>query len=168
MHATQRFLCDEMLKGLGRWLRAAGYDTLILEDGESDAVLLKRARDEERLLITRDRALAEQANGIVILLQCNSLNECAAMLSQAMNIDWHFRAFSRCMVCNSPLLSASAQQRKQIPDDAQQDELVLYCPVCDKLYWQGSHVIRMRAQLQRWGSGDFSSSKMDFPHAYRG
>ncbi|NIO40077.1 MAG: hypothetical protein GTO41_07735, partial [Burkholderiales bacterium] len=22
-----RFLCDEMLKGLARWLRAAGYDT---------------------------------------------------------------------------------------------------------------------------------------------
>jgi uncharacterized protein with PIN domain len=23
------FLCDEMLRGLGRWLRAAGYDTVI-------------------------------------------------------------------------------------------------------------------------------------------
>jgi hypothetical protein len=24
-----RFLCDEMLRGLGRWPRAAGYDTVI-------------------------------------------------------------------------------------------------------------------------------------------
>jgi hypothetical protein len=28
-----RFLCDEMLRGLGRWLRAAGYDTVIAEVG---------------------------------------------------------------------------------------------------------------------------------------
>jgi hypothetical protein len=28
-----RFLCDEMLHGLGRWLRAAGYDTVIAESG---------------------------------------------------------------------------------------------------------------------------------------
>jgi uncharacterized protein with PIN domain len=26
-------LCDEMLKGLGRWLRAAGYDTVIAAAG---------------------------------------------------------------------------------------------------------------------------------------
>ena len=24
-----KFLCDEMLKGLGRWLRVAGYDTVM-------------------------------------------------------------------------------------------------------------------------------------------
>jgi uncharacterized protein len=28
-----RFLCDEMLRGLGRWLRAAGYDTVIADGG---------------------------------------------------------------------------------------------------------------------------------------
>jgi hypothetical protein len=28
-----RFLCDEMLVGLGRWLRIAGYDTAIAERG---------------------------------------------------------------------------------------------------------------------------------------
>ncbi len=31
-----RFLCDEMLTRLARWLRAAGYDTVMLEIGESD------------------------------------------------------------------------------------------------------------------------------------
>jgi H+/gluconate symporter-like permease len=31
--AQVRFLCDEMLKGLGRWLRAAGYVTAIATGG---------------------------------------------------------------------------------------------------------------------------------------
>ena len=30
-----RFLCDEMLKGVGRWLRAAGYDTVIAAGGRT-------------------------------------------------------------------------------------------------------------------------------------
>ena len=39
-----RLLCDEMLKGIGRWLRAAGYDTAIAQDGVADEDLLAQAR----------------------------------------------------------------------------------------------------------------------------
>lgn len=38
-----RLLCDEMLKGIGRWLRAAGYDTAIAQDGVADEDLLARS-----------------------------------------------------------------------------------------------------------------------------
>ena len=48
-----------MLQRLGRWLRAAGYDTLIARNAESDYELLRQALDEGRLLITRDRELAK-------------------------------------------------------------------------------------------------------------
>jgi uncharacterized protein with PIN domain len=152
-----RFLCDEMLKGLGRWLRAAGYDTLILEDGEDDAALLQRAVEEGRLLLTRDRPLLEyrDAPGTVILLHCNELAECAGELSRLLDIDWQYRPFSRCMVCNTPLLTATPEQRLQVPEDARGDERVLYCPQCDKFYWEGSHVRRMRKRLGRWVRGDF-------------
>ena len=34
-----RLLCDEMLARLGRWLRAAGYDTEIATGGASDRAL---------------------------------------------------------------------------------------------------------------------------------
>jgi uncharacterized protein len=49
-----KFLCDHMLVRLGRWLRAAGYDTAIIEDALSDREILDRAIHEERLLLTRD------------------------------------------------------------------------------------------------------------------
>jgi hypothetical protein len=39
MTLERRFLCDEMLVGLGRWLRIAGYDTVIAERGRNDREL---------------------------------------------------------------------------------------------------------------------------------
>ena len=38
-----KFLCDEMLWGLGRWLRAAGYDTATAARGLAGGELLRRA-----------------------------------------------------------------------------------------------------------------------------
>lgn len=38
-----RSVCDEMMKRLARWLRAAGYDTLVPEDGARDRAVPARA-----------------------------------------------------------------------------------------------------------------------------
>jgi Mut7-C RNAse domain len=54
-----RFLCDEMLAGLGRWLRIAGYDTAIADCGRRDRDLVEQAHAEQRILLTRDRRLVE-------------------------------------------------------------------------------------------------------------
>jgi uncharacterized protein with PIN domain len=53
-----RLLCDEMLRGLGRWLRAAGYDTVIAKGGLPDRTLAERRTEEDRVLLTKDRDLA--------------------------------------------------------------------------------------------------------------
>jgi uncharacterized protein with PIN domain len=37
-----RLLCDEMPTGIGRWLRAAGYDTAIAASGASDDLPFSR------------------------------------------------------------------------------------------------------------------------------
>jgi uncharacterized protein with PIN domain len=41
----------------------------------------------------------------------------------------------------------------QIPADVQQEQMshdVYYCAGCNKVYWDGSHVERMRSQLDKW------------------
>src|SRR5690606_41703630 len=58
LHDALPILCDEMLKGVGRWLRAAGYDAAIVDNGAGDDALLARARAERRLLLTCDRGFA--------------------------------------------------------------------------------------------------------------
>ena len=142
-----------MLQRLGRWLRAAGYDTVIAEAGEADSELLNRAIKEERLLITRDRGIAalRRARGRVILLDCNSLEACARELSEKIDIDWQLQPFTRCMSCNTHLHPAKPQERAALPlSKKSYVDAAYFCPECQKLYWDGSHVQRMREHLEAW------------------
>ncbi len=152
-----RFLCDEMLQRLGRWLRAAGYDTAIATAGQDDRELVQQANNENRLLLTRDRHMAQFRNGrgLIMLLKANSLTSEVADISERFAINWLLRPFTRCLECNTPLIPATSEQRMQLPEGALNiSDIVLYCPRCDKLYWEGSHVRRMRHTLQ-----NFSHSK---------
>ena len=99
-----RFLCDEMLHGLGRWLRAAGYDTVIAKGGIPDRELARRCAGEDLILLTRDRHLAATAAGIapVVLFKGKS-DEPARALRTALHIDWQHAPFSRCIVDNRRL-----------------------------------------------------------------
>lgn len=148
-----RFYCDEMLKGLGRWLRAAGYDTRIQDKGGSDGTMLQAARRERRFLLTRDRKLMEfrYAPGTVILLRGNALDECVVELSNRLQLDWLYRPFSRCLICNTELVKADGAAWERVPEESRAHAKIVYCCVtCARIYWEGGHVRRMRAQLVDW------------------
>ena len=150
-----KFLCDEMLQRFGRWLRTAGYDTEIVNDGRDDYEILKQARKEDRILLTCDRALTEyrDADKNVVFLEPGSLDELAKQVSHKCQVNWQFQPFSRCMTCNTALIEADEQQRLTIPADVNESQLsheIYYCPTCNKVYWDGGHVERMRDQLQKW------------------
>lgn len=148
-----QFLCDEMLRKLGHWLRAAGYDTDIAEEGTNDRTLLNQAVGEKRLLITRDRKLTEfrEARGTVVLLHSNSMHDCAKELQKRLSINWLINPFSRCLLCNTPLTIADARWIEKVPEQSRRSITQLfYCPHCDKLYWEGSHVRRLRNMFSHW------------------
>src|SRR5215208_6379836 len=52
--SSVRFLCDAMLGGLAKWLRAAGYDAYYAREGTdvSDRTLTAKALRERRVLLT--------------------------------------------------------------------------------------------------------------------
>lgn len=137
-----RLICDEMLRGLAKYLRAAGHDTAVPEAGLDDDAVLGRARAEGRVLITRDRDLWERtAEAEAVWLSGQSLEDWVRELDDALGIDWLRAPFSRCLLCNRPL------QR-----DGENDEgrTQLRCDGCRKRYWEGSHTRRMRQQLRRF------------------
>ncbi|TNF34778.1 MAG: hypothetical protein EP315_06760, partial [Gammaproteobacteria bacterium] len=83
-----KLYCDEMLIRLGRWLRAAGYDTEIASSNVSDRRIFDEAVAQDRILLTRDRKLVEfrEAANTVLLLECNTLTECIVELSHKLHI----------------------------------------------------------------------------------
>lgn len=151
-----RFLCDEMLQRLGRWLRAAGYDTAIAESGTDDRDIVAQAHAEGRWLLTRDRHMAKFRNGrgCVVLLEQNNLPGVVAEVSERFKLDWTAKPFFRCLECNTPIIPATEEQRTRLPEGALRvSEQAWYCPHCDKLYWEGSHVRRMRHTLDNFAHG---------------
>ena len=148
-----RFLCDEMLRGLGRWLRAAGYDTVIAEGGLPDRALAKRCAEEDRVLLTKDRDLAATVadSAPVVLVPGDGIDEAARTLRTALGIDWQHAPFTRCLVDNRPLEKAPPDLATRVPERSRAvDGPLQVCPECGRLYWPGGHVRRMQQRLAAW------------------
>ncbi|MGD9616940.1 MAG: Mut7-C RNAse domain-containing protein [Alphaproteobacteria bacterium] len=146
-------MCDEMLLRLGRWLRAAGYDTAIAEGGAEDRALIARCAAENRVLLTRDRLLVARAEASVpvLLLAGDAIDEQARALAASLSIDWRRAPFTRCVIDNTVLETAPPEAVAEVPPRSRQaGGPVLRCPVCFRLYWPGGHVRRMRERLAAW------------------
>lgn len=151
-----RLLCDEMLVGLARWLRAAGHDAATPVPGDRDRRLIARAAVEERLFLTRDRpiALHRAAAGLVVILDAESLDAQAHELRRRLALDWLAAPFTRCLVCNVALDRAGREGMARAPAAAREGQgPFCRCPSCERLYWPGSHARRMRARLEGWAKG---------------
>jgi uncharacterized protein with PIN domain len=147
-----RWLCDEMLGRLARLLRAAGHDTALAHAGTPDADLLALARAEDRILVTRDRRLAEAAAARGLLVTADRAQEQAVELGRAAKVDWSFAPFTRCMVDNAPLRPATGEEFAAMPEKVRGlPGPFNACPACGRLYWPGSHVKRMLEKLAALG-----------------
>lgn len=146
-----RFLCDEMLGRLARYLRAAGYDTELAAGGTLDRDLVRLAAAEGRYFLTRDRLILEHraGAGIVCLLPSGDLDHLARVVGERFDIDWLAHAFTRCLVDNTLLLPTRSEQHPHLPKDLDGREMMC-CPACGRIYWSGSHSRRMRARLEDW------------------
>lgn len=148
-----RFLCDEMLRGPGRWLRAAGYDTVIAAGGLPDRALAARCAEEDLVLLTKDRILAATVTGAaqVVLLPRGGIDEAARALRIAPDIDWLHAPFTRCIVDNRPLDPVPPNSATQVPERSRAaGGPMRVCPECGRLYWSGSHAPRMQQRLAAW------------------
>ena len=52
-----KILCDQMLGTLAKWLRILGFDTFYVNDTMTDNELLDIAKNEKRIIISRDKEL---------------------------------------------------------------------------------------------------------------
>jgi len=139
-----RFLADCMLGKLAKWLRLLGYDTVYIHDATDDELVRVAVRDN-RILLTKDRALAERR---LVHGRCSFITEegTGGQLRQVVR-EFALRAddstlFTRCPVCNSEI--------KDTPKSGVRSEVPPYvyrtqdrfgrCAGCSRIYWRGTHV----------------------------
>jgi len=144
-----------MLGALARWLRVLGVDTAY-DPALDDPELVERALAEGRTLLTRDRRLVERRalDGRHLLIVSEVVDEQVRQVLDALGLaPGAADLFRRCLRCNSALEDADAEAARRLvpPFVARTQESFRRCPACDRLYWRGTHALRMRRRLQRMG-----------------
>ncbi|XP_064863650.1 exonuclease mut-7 homolog isoform X2 [Oncorhynchus nerka] len=102
-----RVVCDNMLQGLGRYLRCLGVDVVLLENTDDHRVAAQLAREDGRVILTCGQPYqtlkSQVGEGRCIALDCSEKAR-----DQAVRVLKHFNVqptqsdiFSRCQVCNS-------------------------------------------------------------------
>lgn len=140
------FLADVHLGRLARTLRLLGFDTL--HDGSwTDAAVVRIARAEDRIVLTRDRQILKHGN-LLRGYWVRSTDPHTQIREVVLRFDLAHRArpFSRCSACNGLLRHVAKEiVLDRIPPRTAlwRDEYV-ECPSCLRLYWWGSHAERLR------------------------
>jgi uncharacterized protein len=148
-----RWLADEMLGKLARYLRFLGHDTAYARGLEDDE-LLALARSERRTLLTRDRALAARAEPSLLLRAAQLPGQLAEVRLRFPEIPFEV-TFDRCPECNVPLRrwippSDGSPWPEELPRELVVQGLeVRTCPSCSRHYWEGSHAARIRDIVDR-------------------
>jgi uncharacterized protein with PIN domain len=144
-----RILLDAMLGTLATYLRMCGHDAAYAldRDVEADDRLLALAREEDRLLVTRDADLAARAGDSGFLLTSRDVtDQLRALRAAGVDVSLPERP-TRCGACNGPLdpVLPDGETPAYAPDPAETD--CFRCPDCGQVFWRGSHWADVRERL---------------------
>jgi len=149
LQGSKRFIADAHLGQLAKHLRMLGFDALYRNDF-SDAEVAHIAATEDRIVLTRDRDLLirkEIVRGCYLHAVAGDaqLVEVVSRFKLAQSA----RAFSRCLTCNGTLrVVAKSDIAHRVPHHSRNSYERFYeCQGCAQVYWEGSHVTRMRARM---------------------
>jgi uncharacterized protein with PIN domain len=137
-----RFLADVMLGRLARWLRIFGYDTAYLHRSEDDFLIYLVLEDQGRILLTRDVELATTpllAGGKAFLVRSTRLAEQIEELRAGFSIVP--RKPAMCAHCNRRLLPIEKEKiAGGVPEYILMNRKAFWrCPLCERVYWEGTH-----------------------------
>jgi len=147
-----KFLCDQMLGTLAKWLRILGFDTYFANQVIKDIELLEIAKKEERILITRDKELVQRCKKRQIkFISISSIDLDEQLKTTLKNIKINQdQILTRCTVCNSILEEIDKEKVKgEVPEKVfQYKEKFWFCKNCKKYYWHGSHFDKMISKIK--------------------
>jgi hypothetical protein len=139
-----------MLGKLAKWLRVFGCDVVYLKRADEEEILEKL--QEGRTLLTRNRrARSWQGKGRVFVVKDNDPKLQLREVVKSFGLrELDDAIFSRCLNCNHPLDEVRREEvREEVPEYIYQTQREFHrCKDCGKIYWPGSHAVRMRQQLK--------------------
>jgi len=149
--AVPTFIADAMLGSLSRWMRMLGFD-VAYEAHIPDEELVRRALQDRRVLLTRDRKLPnEWTVPDLYLVEADTTLPQLREVLEAFDLEGSVRPFTRCSLCNAKLVEPTAEQiANGVPAYVRSTTTVFRaCPICGRIYWRGTHTDDMWRVLEQ-------------------
>jgi len=146
-----KFIADNMLGKLAKYLRMMGYDT-VFPPPVSERDLINLSEDENRVILTRNSMFIRDfkpENYLFIKSQhfSEQLIQVIKKFSLEINTD---KFFTLCLICNEHLFRLSKEEVKEkVPENVYLNfKEFRQCPSCSRIYWHGGHTRRMEKKLR--------------------
>ena len=151
-----KFIVDNNVGKLAKWLRIMGYDTLFFSS-HNDSHMVATALAEGRVILTRDtqimkRRVVTSGRLKAILIQNDKPELQMHQVIDTLNLDCQFRPFTICLECNQPLVVRTKQEVKDLvpPYVFQTQNQYMECLACHRIYWRGTHWQAMTQNLEKF------------------
>ncbi|MDH3855784.1 MAG: Mut7-C RNAse domain-containing protein [Nitrosopumilus sp.] len=140
------FLVDGMLGNIVKKLRLFGLDSEYFSDID-DSKLIEKAKNENRIIISRDRHLIDRAKkNEVLSIYVEKENEIEQFLeileTTHLQLDVISGDAARCTKCNSTTSQISKLKiGNKIPQRVLEfNDKFWKCDKCEQIYWEGTHI----------------------------
>jgi len=152
-----KFVVDNNVGKLAKWLRIMGYDALLFRE-KDDGEMIKIALSDNRVVLTKDtqimqRRLITSGRLKAILIEDDDSKAQLRQVAEALKLDYQLRPFSVCLECNENLVERDKDEVRDLvpPYVFKTQSQYMECPSCHRIYWQGTHWQAMSRELERMG-----------------
>jgi uncharacterized protein len=144
-----KFLVDQTLGGLSKWLRLLGFDAVQIRLTPREN-LPDPKRDS--YILTRQTSLPTQlGRSDLVILEFDRPEEQLTEICRRLHLSPEtWEPLQRCSTCNQILVLRSFEYVEgKLPDYiSQKHQQFFECPQCRRVFWEGSHQRRIRRRLQ--------------------
>lgn len=146
-----QFVADRNIEDIVRFMRLLGFDVF------SSAALTNRqiidiSLREKRIILTKSKSLLKFKNVTHgVFIRPGTREEQVVSIVKRLDIKDQVKPFSRCLRCNGLLKAVSKEDvLDRIPPKTKAccDNYSI-CKSCDKLYWNGTHMIQMQKAVKQ-------------------
>jgi len=145
----KKFLLDENLAKLAKWLRMLGYDVAIYRSINNEKKI-SLCNKERRVYLTRSNKIAKRKEIFSrMLIRTEKYDE--QLLEMLHLLEFNNKMLSsRCLVCNDKLQKIQVEKIKDLIPKYVTDNFSDFkiCRKCGKIFWNGSHYAAMKSKLK--------------------
>ncbi|MCF7859352.1 MAG: Mut7-C RNAse domain-containing protein [Candidatus Cloacimonetes bacterium] len=145
----KKYLLDENLGKLAKWLRVLGFDAAIYKS-ISPEKKIDLCLKEQRVYLTRSKKLSARKEKFTrILIKSDNCDQQLRELGLAVELDENL-FFTRCINCNKILkLIDENKVINLVPKDVHKKFTEFKtCTKCGRIYWAGSHYQAMFTKIK--------------------